>query len=167
MMEKCRKLIQISAKTPNNNISRNGISFNLQKRFIHEGPDTVDELLDRHVAKKKEKNNNDSDESEILSRQRVTSMKREALSLYRDIIRATRFFAWVDKKGVLWRDVLRENARKEFEESRFETDPEIVTKLLIGGRDAVESALEKLVEKQKQEVLKEQQQNQNNNSRDR
>ncbi|KAI3960668.1 hypothetical protein MKX01_003842 [Papaver californicum] len=167
MMEKCRKLIQISVKNPNNNIilGKNRMSFNFQERCLHEGPDTVDELLDRHVVKK-EKNNDTDDELESISRQRVTSMKREALSLYRDIIRATRFFAWVDKKGVLWRDVLRENARKEFEESRFEKDPEIITKLLIGGRDAVESALDKLAEKQKQEILK-QEQNQNNNVYDR
>ncbi|RZC45000.1 hypothetical protein C5167_037944 [Papaver somniferum] len=168
MMNKCRKLIQISVKTPSNNIiNKNGMSFNFQERFLHEGPDTVEELLDRHVVKKVKNNYASDDELESISRQRVTSMKREALSLYRDIIRATRFFAWVDKKGVLWRDVLRENARKEFEESRFENDPEIITKLLIGGRDAVESALEKLAEKQRQEVLK-QEQNQNNyNNRDR
>ncbi|KAI3875780.1 hypothetical protein MKX03_023703 [Papaver bracteatum] len=168
MMNKCRKLIQISVKIPNDNIIyKNGMSFHFQKRFLHEGPDTVDELLDRHVVKKEKNNYASDDELESISRQRVTSMKREALSLYRDIIRATRFFAWVDKKGVLWRDVLRENARKEFEESRFEKDPEIITKLLIGGRDAVESALEKLAEKQRQEVLK-QDQNQNNyDNRDR
>ncbi|KAI3945367.1 hypothetical protein MKW92_032952 [Papaver armeniacum] len=169
MMEKCRKLIQISVKNPNNNIivSKNSMLISIHNRFLHEGPDTVEELLDRHVVKKEENNYASDDELESISRQRVTSMKREALSLYRDIIRATRFFAWVDKKGVLWRDVLRENARREFEESRFEKDPEIVTKLLIGGRDAVESALEKLAEKQRQEVLK-QDQNQNNyNNRDR
>ncbi|KAI3922550.1 hypothetical protein MKX01_006239 [Papaver californicum] len=154
MMEKCRKLIQISVKNPNNNniiLSKNRISFNFHERFLHEGPDTVDELLDRHVVKK-EKTNDSDDELESISRQRVTSMKREARSFLLGLI----------KKGVLWRDVLRENARKEFEESRFEKDPEIITKLLIGGRDAVESSLEKLAEKQKQEILK-QEQNQNNN----
>ncbi|KAI3914037.1 hypothetical protein MKW98_010849 [Papaver atlanticum] len=81
-------------------------------------------------------------------------MKRETLSLYGDIIRATRFFACVDKKGVLWRDCSKKNARREFEESHFEKDPEIITKLLIGGRDAFESSLEKLAGKQRQEVLK-------------
>ena len=55
-------------------------------------------------------------------------------------------------EGVLWRDVLRENARKEFEAARFETDPEIVTRLLIGGSDAVSSALDKLAEKQKEMI---------------
>lgn len=62
---------------------------------------------------------------------------------------------WADSRGVLWRDVLRENARKEFEEARFETDPEVVTRLLIGGHDAVQSALDKLAEKQRQQIQKE------------
>jgi hypothetical protein len=62
---------------------------------------------------------------------------------------------WPDSRGVLWRDVLRENARKEFEEARFEKDPEIVTRLLIGGREAVESAIDKLVEKQREQIEKE------------
>ncbi|XP_021283599.1 uncharacterized protein LOC110416090 [Herrania umbratica] len=123
------------------------------QRFLHNGPDTVEEILDRHVVKK-EKSLNDEEE-ELLTRRRLTSTRREALGLYRDILRATRFFMWADSRGVLWRDVLRDNARKEFEEARFEKDPEVVTRLLIGGRDAVQSALEKLAEKQRQQIEKE------------
>ncbi|XP_065881937.1 uncharacterized protein [Euphorbia lathyris] len=123
------------------------------QRLLHNGPDTFEELLDRHVVKKVK--SLDDDEEELLNRQRLTSTRREALHLYRDILRATRFFMWPDSRGILWRDVLRENARKEFEEARFEKDPEIVTRLLIGGRDAVDSALEKLVEKQRQQIEKE------------
>ncbi|XP_051139130.1 uncharacterized protein LOC127256938 [Andrographis paniculata] len=127
----------------------------LRYNLLHEGPDTIDELLDRHLAKNDKKVfDDDDDENESLTRRRLTSTRREALSLYRDIIRATRFFTWPDSRGVLWRDVLRENARKEFEEARFEKDPEVVTRLLIGGRDAVQTAIDKLVEKQKQEVEK-------------
>ncbi|KAJ8762123.1 hypothetical protein K2173_007273 [Erythroxylum novogranatense] len=125
----------------------------LNHRFLHEGPDTLEELLDRHVVKKEK--SFDDEEEELLNRRRLTSTRREALSLYRDILRATRFFAWPDSRGVLWRDVLRENARKEFEEARFEKDPEVVTRLLIGGREAVQSAIDKLVEKQRQQVEKE------------
>lgn len=123
-------------------------------RLLHEGPDTVEELLERHVVKK-EKSLND-DENELLTRQRLTSTRREALNLYRDIIRASRYFLWPDSRGILWRDILRENARKEFEEARFEKDPEVITRLLIGGHDAVQAALDKLVEKQKQQIEKEQ-----------
>ena len=116
--------------------------FQIRRLSLHNGPDTIEELLDRHVVKKKE-----NEESELLNRQRLTGTRREALSLYRDILRASRFFTWTDSRGFLWRDILRENARKEFEAARFETDPEIVTRLLLGGQDAVESALEKLAEK--------------------
>ncbi|XP_028784744.1 uncharacterized protein LOC114743656 [Neltuma alba] len=112
------------------------------KRFLHQGPDTIEELLDRHLVKKDKPL--DDEEEELINRRRLTSTRREALSLYRDILRATRFFVWPDSNGILWRDILRQNARKEFEEARFETDPEIVTRLLIGGREAVHSALEKL-----------------------
>ncbi|KAG2254431.1 hypothetical protein Bca52824_084567 [Brassica carinata] len=121
------------------------------RRFLHEGPDTMEELLDRHLAKK-EKPLISDDEAEYLNRRRLTSTRREALSLYRDILRATRFYMWTDSRGVLWRDVLRENARKEFEDARFETDPEVITRLLIGGSDAVSSALDKLAEKQKEMI---------------
>lgn len=137
-----------------NLIARNDVAFSLGRRLLHNGPGTVEELLDRHLVKK-EKSVDDDEEDELSARRRLTSTRREALSLYRDILRATRFFTWPDSRGVLWRDVLRENARKEFEDARFETDPEIVTRLLIGGRDAVQSALDKLIEKQRQEIEKE------------
>ncbi|KAJ4824733.1 hypothetical protein Tsubulata_050666 [Turnera subulata] len=123
------------------------------RRLIHEGPDTLEELLDRHVAKKPAKSLDDEEE-ELLNRRRLTSTRREVLQLYRDIIRATRFFVWPDSRGVMWRDVLRENARKEFEEARFEKDPEVVARLLIGGRDALDSAIERVVEKQRQQIGK-------------
>jgi len=119
-------------------------------RCIHEGPDTVEELLDRHLAKNKNKNDND----EFETRRQLTSTRREALSLYRDILRATRFFTWPDSRGVIWRDVLRQNARTEFEQARFETDPAIVTGLLIGGREALNSAVDKLVEKNRHHLQK-------------
>ncbi|XP_057790688.1 uncharacterized protein LOC131007788 [Salvia miltiorrhiza] len=126
----------------------------IHRRLLHNGPDTIEELFDRHVVKNDNKHLDD-DEKELLTRQRLTSTRREALSLYRDIIRATRFFTWPDSRGFLWRDVLRENARKEFEAARFEKDPEVVTRLLIGGRDAVQAAIDKLVEKQKHQIDKE------------
>ncbi|KAM7258314.1 hypothetical protein ACFE04_014055 [Oxalis oulophora] len=136
-------------------LARNNLSSILKRnnnnRFLHNGPDTIDELLDRHVVKKPKSLNDEDDE--ISTRSKLSTTRREALSLYRDIIRASRFFMWPDSRGVVWRDILRENARKEFEEARFERDPEVVTRLLIGGRDAVEEALDKLAEKQRQQIL--------------
>ncbi|CAG7893653.1 unnamed protein product [Brassica rapa] len=89
------------------------------------------------------------------SEERETANQRRGGGvLYRDILRATRFYTWTDSRGVLWRDVLRENARKEFEAARFETDPEVITRLLIGGSDAVSSALDRLAEKQREMIEK-------------
>ncbi|KAI0510689.1 hypothetical protein KFK09_011298 [Dendrobium nobile] len=90
-------------------------------RSLHEGPDTVDELLDRHLVKKQQKGGDDV-EFDLSEQRRLTSTRREALCLYRDIIRATRFFLWPDSRGIPWRDVLRSNARREFEEARLERD---------------------------------------------
>nr|GMC95489.1 pentatricopeptide repeat-containing protein At5g15010, mitochondrial isoform X1 [Ipomoea batatas] len=59
--------------------------------LLHNRRDTVEELLDRHIFKEKKSLNND--DNEILSHQRTHC---EALSLCRDIIRATRFFMWRD-----------------------------------------------------------------------
>lgn len=117
-------------------------------RSIHEGPDTIEELLDRHLVKKPSKSASllDDDALEAEARRRLTTSRREALALYRDILRATRFFEWPHESGVPWRDVLRANARREFEEARGERDPEVVTRLLIGGRDAVQQALDRLAE---------------------
>lgn len=118
-------------------------------RSIHEGPDTIDELLDRHLAKKSPSSSSgalDGDAADAEARRRLTSSRREALGLYRDILRVTRLFEWPDDRGVPWREVLRANARREFEEARGERDPEVVARLLIGGRDAVQQALDRLAE---------------------
>ncbi|CAI8606626.1 unnamed protein product [Vicia faba] len=142
------------------NWNRNLVNVKLKRengcrwRLLHEGPDSVEELLDRHLVKKANNNNTDDDEDELQNRRRLTTTRREALSLYRDILRASRYFAWSDSKGVLWRDLIRDSARKEFELARFETDPEVVTRLLIGGHEAVNNAIEKLAEKQRQQIQK-------------
>ncbi|KAL0731873.1 hypothetical protein Bca4012_027967 [Brassica carinata] len=112
------------------------------------------DLLPRNDAVSNDTSTTDDEEAEYLNTRRLTSTRREALSLYRDVLRATRFYAWTDSRGVTWRDVLRENARKEFEAARFETDQEVITRLLIGGSDAVSYALDKLAEKQREMVEK-------------
>ncbi|GAB5037808.1 Hypothetical protein NocV09_10900070 [Nannochloropsis oceanica] len=62
---------------------------------------------------------------------------REALRLYREILRTARRFYWPNDHGESWRDVLRREARKEFEQAREERDPLIVARLLVVGRDCV------------------------------
>ena len=61
----------------------------------------------------------------------------EALRLYREILRRTRSFYWPNDKGEPWNKVLQESARKEFEQARHETDPLIVARMLVVGRDCL------------------------------
>nr|CAD1825060.1 unnamed protein product [Ananas comosus var. bracteatus] len=128
-------------------------------RSLHEGPDTIDELLDRHLVKKKKTTTNHGGAARGRRRRRrrrrrprLTSTRREALALHRDALRATCFFTWPDARGVPWRDVLRANVRREFEEARFERDPEVIAKLLIGGRGVVQKALGRLDDASKKMV---------------
>ena len=76
----------------------------------------------------------------------LTTTRREALSLYREIMRITALFDWPNERGDVWRDVLRASARQEFEEARHERDPEIINRLLVVGRDAVSRVSERFVE---------------------
>ena len=45
---------------------------------------------------------------------------REAIRLYREILRTAKFFTWNDETGRVWSERLKESARKEFEEARYE-----------------------------------------------
>jgi len=91
----------------------------------------------------------------------------EALSLYRDCLRACRHFHWCNKEGEPWcgspapfflfflispsrtvsrarrNDVLRESTRKEFEQARHEPDPLLVARLLVVGRQCLDSMVRK------------------------
>mmetsp|Transcript_14976 Transcript_14976/g.19608 ORF Transcript_14976/g.19608 Transcript_14976/m.19608 type:complete len:115 (+) Transcript_14976:246-590(+) len=65
--------------------------------------------------------------------------RREALSLYREILRTAKHFHWADEKtGQPWNKRLKDQARKEFEEARKETDPLIIARLLVTGVDCVQ-----------------------------
>lgn len=70
--------------------------------------------------------------------------RSEALKLYRDILRSSKLFTWRDAKGVPWSQILRQNARKEFEAARVERDPLIITRLLVVGREALDKTMEKV-----------------------
>ena len=60
------------------------------------------------------------------------------MSLYREVLRTCRAFHHVNESGRPWNAVLRENARKEFEESRSETDPLVIARMLVVGRQSVQ-----------------------------
>eukprot|EP00978_Attheya_sp_CCMP212_P003958 scaffold8420_cov48-Attheya_sp.AAC.3 len=64
--------------------------------------------------------------------------RKESLSLYREILRTTKVFHWCDETGQPWSQRLRAEARKEFEASREETDPLILARMLVTGRDCVQ-----------------------------
>lgn len=64
--------------------------------------------------------------------------RKEALSLYREILRTAKHFHWADEKNVPWNRRLKEQARKEFEEARNEKDPIIIARLLVTGQDCVQ-----------------------------
>ncbi|KAG0569995.1 hypothetical protein KC19_6G131100 [Ceratodon purpureus] len=106
-------------------------------RMLHNGPETLEELVERHVVKGKK--------GERLPSAGLTTSRREALALYREILRTTRLFTWTNEQGVPWRDLLRESTRLEYEQARYETDPEVVARLLVVGRDAVQAAIDKVM----------------------
>ena len=77
--------------------------------------------------------------SNIVGRHLTSSAtRREALSLYREILRTCKAFHWCDERGEPWNRRLRAEARREFEAARFERDPLIVARLLVTGRDCVQ-----------------------------
>ena len=69
---------------------------------------------------------------------------RESLALYRDILRTARHFTWVNDAGQPWRTVLVENARAEFEQARYESDPLVIARLQFVGRDCLNRTKDQL-----------------------
>ncbi|KAL6767350.1 CPLD69 [Auxenochlorella protothecoides x Auxenochlorella symbiontica] len=112
--------------------------------YLYDASDAdVADVIDSNLAKKRIR-------KEDLNPLQVLTTRREALSLYRDILRVTRAFVYPDNDGRLWRDVLRESARQEYEAARFEQDPEIINRLIVVGRDAVSQVTDKFIEKAKE-----------------
>lgn len=70
--------------------------------------------------------------------------RTEALCLYREILRTAKHFHWADPKtGRPWNVLLKEQARQEFEASREETDPLILARMLVTGRECVQQIQQK------------------------
>ncbi|KAK9819670.1 hypothetical protein WJX72_000938 [[Myrmecia] bisecta] len=87
--------------------------------------------------------------------QQLLTTRREALSLYREILRYSLLFVWLDERGQPWRDVIRASARQEFEAARFEREPELVNRLIISGRDSVQRTMEKFMARRQQVIEEE------------
>ncbi|KAL3734324.1 hypothetical protein ACJRO7_023639 [Eucalyptus globulus] len=94
----------------------------------------------------------DDAEEEEEEEDRLPARRPEPKTLYRSILRMTRFFQWPDPRGVPMRDVLRAKARREFEAARLETDPEVVGRLLDGAGEAVHAALEEVAQGQREKI---------------
>eukprot|EP00884_Botryococcus_braunii_P021303 jgi/Botrbrau1/7857/Bobra.9_2s0033.1 len=80
----------------------------------------------------------------------VVTTRREALSLYRSILRYSKLFVWSDDRGKPWAEVLRESARKEFEAARLVSDPTMIARMLVTGRDALQQSIDKFLAKRQQ-----------------
>jgi Complex 1 protein (LYR family) len=87
--------------------------------------------------------------------------RKEVLSLYREVLRTAKHFHWADRRGPAssvqsaidqgtqgrpWNEILKEAARKEFEVAKNETDPLIIARLLVTGRDCVQQIQNKFNE---------------------
>jgi len=75
----------------------------------------------------------------------IRELRAESLKLYRDILRATKLFTWPNDSGQLWSDILRKNARQEFEQARMEKDPLVITRLLYVGRDCLNQTTDRYI----------------------
>eukprot|EP00555_Chaetoceros_dichaeta_P010626 CAMPEP_0198258222 /NCGR_PEP_ID=MMETSP1447-20131203/7714_1 /TAXON_ID=420782 /ORGANISM="Chaetoceros dichaeta, Strain CCMP1751" /LENGTH=112 /DNA_ID=CAMNT_0043945299 /DNA_START=78 /DNA_END=416 /DNA_ORIENTATION=- len=67
-----------------------------------------------------------------------STTRKEALSLYREILRTTKAFHWCDPTGTPWVVRLRREARNEFDASKQERDPLVIARMLVTGRDCVQ-----------------------------
>lgn len=102
-------------------------------------PEQVADLLESNIYRP---NRAEREQLRKTSRYRLLTTRREALSLYREVLRYSNLFVWKDEHGRPWRDVIRASARQEFEAARHEPDPELVNRMIVTGRDAVQRTVE-------------------------
>lgn len=119
-----------------------GAAFDLRTDGGGEAEDFIERSLDQ-ASEEGARKKDPKERSPI----EVLTTRREALSLYRAVWRASFLFVWKNEKGEEWRDIIRESARKEFEAARHEKDPEMITRLLVTGRDYLDQAMEKFMTK--------------------
>eukprot|EP00898_Chlorokybus_atmophyticus_P001965 jgi/Chlat1/276/Chrsp1S03162 len=117
---------------------------------IIEDPQDVSAVIDRQLVRKEQ-------DPEVV-RGELYTLRREALALYRDVLRLARLFTWPDEQGRPWREVIETSARTEYEAARFEKDPEVVGRLLVQGRDYVEQTLDRMAEKVQADIAASEQQ---------
>jgi hypothetical protein len=102
-------------------------------------PDEVADLIEANIYRPTKA---EREQQRQQARVRLLTTRREALSLYREVLRYSNLFVWKDEHGRLWRDVIRTSARQEFEAARHEPDPELINRMIVTGRDAVQRTVE-------------------------
>jgi hypothetical protein len=102
-------------------------------------PDEVADLIEANIYRP---NKEEREQQRQQARVRLLTTRREALSLYREVLRYSNLFVWKDEHGRVWRDVIRSSARQEFEAARHEPDPELINRMIVTGRDAVQRTVE-------------------------
>jgi hypothetical protein len=107
-------------------------------------PEEVADLLEANIYKPTKAEREQMRET---ARTRLLTTRREALSLYREVLRYSNLFVWRDEHGRMWRDVIRSSARQEFEAARHEPDPELINRMIVTGRDAVHRTVEGFLKK--------------------
>jgi len=85
---------------------------------------------------------------EALARSNKPLPSREALLLYRHILKFAQVLNWNHKDGTQWSHIIRTSARAEFEAAKEEKDPFLLAKLILTSREALANAREKVLPKQ-------------------
>ncbi|CAG9466435.1 unnamed protein product [Pedinophyceae sp. YPF-701] len=122
---------------------KRGAGYDLKFDATHE---ELEEILGQHLAPKQPLDPNPM---------RIMTHRREALSLYRDVLRAARFLVWPDETGEPWRNAVLRSAREEFEAGRHVRDPEEAARRIVNGREALEQFVDRVVAKLREEAAKE------------
>lgn len=70
---------------------------------------------------------------------------KEALKLYREILKFAGTFNWYTGDGNRWSEMIAKSARKEFELAREEQDPVLIMKMLLTSRESIQQTKEKVI----------------------
>ena len=84
---------------------QNVILRHISEEQINADGATVAELFEQNMAKASRRR--PASEASSSEPPRLLTTRREALHLYREIMRYSNLFVWKDDKGVAWRDILR------------------------------------------------------------
>ena len=82
-----------------------------------------------------------------LKRENKPMPKRESLLLYRQVLKFSAEFHWMNERNENWGEKIRKSARSEFEAARHEKDPFLVGQMIVTSKDAISKVRERLIKK--------------------